>query len=184
MSVVPAIPQRTQSNTRAEHLSDHNALHTHTHDEFTQTLVVGATRSAGNITLNGTSWGNVDTGLDLVLPAVSGDWIEVSLSGRMAAAGGTNHQFFDIATIVAGSPVNFFGPGGGVTDEGLNGLRIAGANDAGIVGSYLRQLVGGDISGGNVTLRLRTRQDAAGNRTFVAGTTNPFKWWAKNLGQG
>lgn len=34
MSVVPAIPQRTQNNTKAEHLSDHNDLHSHTHDEF------------------------------------------------------------------------------------------------------------------------------------------------------
>ena len=36
MSVVPAIPQRTQNNTRAEHLSDHNDLHSHTHDEFVE----------------------------------------------------------------------------------------------------------------------------------------------------
>lgn len=34
MSVIPAIPQRTLSSTRQQHLDDHNDLHEHTHNEF------------------------------------------------------------------------------------------------------------------------------------------------------
>lgn len=146
--------------------------------------IVSASRSSGNITLNGTSWANVDTGLDLVLNAVAGDWIDVSPSGRLAAGAGSTHTFFDVATIVGGSPVNYFGTAGGASEEGINGWRCQDTADARITGSALRQLVSGDISSGTVTLRLRYRQDTAGNRLFVAGTSNPFKWWAKNLGQG
>lgn len=140
-----------------------------------------AVRSAGNITINGTSWANVDTGLDLVLTAATGDLIEVSPSGRLAPGAGATHTFFDVATIVGGSPVNYF-VAGGASDEGAQGWRCQDTTDARITGSIARTLVSGDISGGTVTLRLRTRQDTAGNRLFVAGATNPFVWYAKNLG--
>lgn len=148
----------------------------------TGTTVIGASRSSGNITINGTSWANVDTGTDLVIAAVSTDWLAVSINGRLAAGAANTHTFFDIATIVSAAPVNYFGTAGGVSDEGLNGLRVMDTLDIPLTGTFLYQVQAGDVSGGNVTLRLRTRQGTAGNRAFVAGSTNPFKWWVENLG--
>lgn len=147
----------------------------------TSVSVVAATRSSGNITINGTSWANVDTGLDLVIAAVATDWLAVSISGRLAAGAANTHTYFDIATIVSAAPVNYFGAGG-VSDEGLNGLRVQDAQDSPLTGTFLYQVQAGDVSGGNVTLRLRTAQGVAGNRVFVAGSPNPFKWWVANLG--
>jgi len=141
-----------------------------------------ATRSSGNITLNGTAWADVDTGLDLVLNAAVGDIIEVEPSGRLAAGAGGTDTYFDVATIVGGSPVNWFGTAGGATDEGVEGWRCNSTVDSRVVGAVARTLVSGDISSGTVTLRLRYRQDSAGNRLFVAGTSNPFAWHAKNIG--
>ncbi len=144
-------------------------------------LVASASRSSSNVTLNGTGWANVDTGLDLVVLAQAGDFIQVNISGRLAPGAGSTHTYFDVATIVSGSPVNYFGTAGGATDEGLNGWRCQDTTDARITGAVVRQLVSGDISAGTVTLRLRYRQDTAGNRAFVAQAVNPFKWWGINL---
>lgn len=141
-----------------------------------------ATRTSGNITINGTSWANVDTGVDLTLTAAAGDVIEVCPSARVAAGAAGTHTFFDVATIVSGSPVNYFSTSGGATDEGVIGWRCHGDRDSSFGNSVARTLVSGDVSAGTVVLRLRTRQDTAGNRLFVAGTTNPFIWYAKNLG--
>lgn len=141
-----------------------------------------ASRTAGNITINGTAWADVDTGVDLVVAAAAGDWIGVAISGRLTAGAATTNTFFDIATVVSGSPVNYFGTAGGASDEGLNGLRMADTQDLPLTGEFFYRVQSGDISAGTVTLRLRTRQGVAGNRTFVAGATNPFKWWVENLG--
>jgi hypothetical protein len=141
-----------------------------------------ATRTSGNITINGTSWAKVDTGVDLTLTAAAGDVIEVGICARLAAGTATQHTFFDVATVVGGSPVNYFGTAGGASDEGVIGWRCQGDRDTSFGCPVARTLVSGDISSGSVTLRLRTRQDAAGNRLFVAGATNPFSWFAKNIG--
>lgn len=172
---VPVVQSSTTKRTTTQDIAD-------LAQSGSSVTVVAASRSSGNVTINGTSWANVDTGLDLTIAAAATDWLAVSVSGRLAAGSATTHTFFDIATIVSGSPVNYFGVGGGASDEGLNGLRIADTLDLPLAGTYLYQVQAGDISGGNVTLRLRTRQGVAGNRAFVAGSTNPFKWWVANLG--
>lgn len=141
-----------------------------------------ASRNTGNVTLNGTAWGNVDTATDLVLTAATGDVIEICPQARVAAGAASTDTHFDVATVVGGSPVNYFGTAGGVSDEGLIGWRCKDTVDTSFAGSAFRTLVSGDLSSGTVTLRLRYRQDSAGNRLFVAGATNPFSWVAKNLG--
>lgn len=141
-----------------------------------------AIRSSGNVTLNSATWANIDTGVDLVLSAAAGDVIEVAPAGRLAAGAGGTDTFFDVATVVAGSPVNYFGTAGGATDEGVSSWRCNATLDSRVTGAVARTLVAGDIADGTVTLRLRYRQDVAGNRLLVAGATNPFTWSAKNIG--
>lgn len=141
-----------------------------------------ATRTAGNLTINSTSWANVDTGTDLVLTAATGDVIEVGISARVTAGAANTDTAFDVATIVSASPVNYFATAGGASDHGVIGWLAKDTQDTRFGSTITRTLVSGDISGGTVTLRLRYRQDTAGNRLFVGTATDPFIWYAKNLG--
>lgn len=137
------------------------------------------TRSSANVTVNGTSYANLDTGLDIVLTAAAGDVIEVSATGRWATE---NVQvYMDVATIVSAAPVNYLS-GSGSTGEGVQSWQGYGNVNTNISGACMYTLQAGDISGGTVTLRLRVRTGTAANKTFVSGATNVFKWSAKNFG--
>lgn len=146
-----------------------------------------ARRTSGNLTLNSTTWANVDTGLDLVVPAQAGDVLHASFSGLWggeAVAG-----VIDVATIVAGSPVNYFGSAGGASGLGLGGLFGPSTTDAGsenfpIGGAAQYAVQSGDISGGTVTLRLRYRTGSASNKTLFGTTDIPFQWSVVNLRGG
>jgi hypothetical protein len=121
-----------------------------------------AVRTSGNITLNSTSWANVNTGLDLVVPAQVGDVLLVTpdfMVGNQAVSAG-----LDVATIVSDSPVNTVGAG---SDYGAWYLPASVFAPVGGPVQYVVQA--GDISGGNVTLRLRYKTTSATNRTFYAG---------------
>lgn len=136
-------------------------------------------RTAGDYTLNNTSWTNVDTGTDLSLTVVAGDIIEVGINALMGAE--AVNAALDVATIVGGSPVNYLGTSGGGSDLGIQGwLGLSGVNTA-IGGPFLYTIQAGDISSGTVTLRLRYRTTAASNKTVRANSTQPFLWYAKNL---
>lgn len=139
-------------------------------------------RTAGNLTLNNTSWTDVDTGTDLVVPAQVGDILLVSFSadwGNEAVQVG-----LDAATIVAGSPVNYVGTAGGASDIGV--MAWGGANgDTSPAGGSVQYVVqSGDISGGNVTLRLRYRTLTATNKTLTGSTTQPLQFSVVNLKGG
>jgi hypothetical protein len=141
-----------------------------------------AVRTAGNLTLNSTSWANVDTGLDIALTASVGDFIECGLSAFLA--GESVNTGFDVATIVSASPVNYLGASGGGSDYGAQAWLAPDSGHPTAVGGSIigPALVSGDISGGTVTLRLRYRTGAASNRTLSATSTQPLHWWAKNIG--
>lgn len=139
-----------------------------------------ARRVSGSITLNSTSEADVDTGIDLVVAAAIGDTIVVmpnGLHGNEAVI-----VNLDVATIVAGSPVNYFGIGLGGSDQGLLGWskQNPGVYQP-IVGAVAYVVQGGDISGGNVTLRLRYKTSAAVNSTLFAAATLGFQWAAMVL---
>lgn len=135
-----------------------------------------ASRSSGNLTLNSTSFANVDTGLDLVLAAEVGDVIEVGVSVVMGAEAVI--AMFDVYTIVSASPVTGFGGTNGVSGWYVSAL----ADNMHVGGSVMSTLVAGDISSGTVTLRLRYKTGTAANKTLLANTANPLHFWAKNLG--
>lgn len=136
-------------------------------------------RIAGSYVLNSAAWADVDAALDLVLPAKSGDVIEYGISGLIANQAVDCN--FDVATIVAGNVVNYLSSGGNVPDAFTGWYSTAGVNSQ-LSGSVLgAPLVGADIEGGNVTLRLRYKEGAAVNRTLYAEAGGMLLLWAKNL---
>ena len=138
--------------------------------------------TAGNLTLNSTSWANVSGPADLVLAADAGDVVEVSCSGFWNSDNVQAH--LDVVTLVSGSPVNSFATGGSVATSGQGIVAWAGwANvQMSMGGNFFYKLVSGDISGGNVTLRLRYRTTSAANKTIVASTDVRFVFFARNHG--
>lgn len=139
-----------------------------------------ATRTAGNLTLNSTTWANVDTGIDLVMAAAVGDEIEVGVSGRWNPE--AVEGYLNVATIVSGSPVNYVMPGG-AADAGAAGWMGDNGEPTHIGAAISYTVQAADVSAGTVTLRLRYRTSTATNKVFVADPTQPFHWWARNLGQ-
>jgi hypothetical protein len=141
-------------------------------------------RTAGDIALGAVvtpTWADVNTGLDLVLAAAVGDIIEYGISGLLGSGTDT---FFDVATIVSSAVVTYFSSGtstataGGASGwYGPNGLIFP------VTGSLMSPaLVSGDISGGNVTLRLRYSKGASSGRTLYASAGDPLIVWAQNWG--
>ena len=126
-----------------------------------------AKRTSGDITVNSTTFTNVDTGLDLVMTAAAGDVIECKLMAKGGkSTAGTTYLVFDFQTIVSGSPVNSVTSettaGTGLTNsfpawgEGLLVTNNNGSSPNRVFsGSKRYTLQAGDISGGTVTLRLR-----------------------------
>jgi hypothetical protein len=137
-------------------------------------------RTSGNITLTSTSWANVDTGLDLTLPAATGDYVEVELNAFLGSEAA--YTRLDVGSLVSAAIVNTWG---------ANGAESAGSEGAGgwtgitgvftpVSGGIGRVLVAGDITDGNVVLRLRYRTDA--NKTLNANSNNQLVFMAKNFG--
>ena len=60
--------------------------------------------------------------------------------------------------------------------KGKDSLYVA------VAGGQVYPLVAGDISGGQVTLRLRIKCSSASTKTLFATAASPFVWWAKNIG--
>lgn len=142
-----------------------------------------ADRTAGNLTLNSLTWADVDNALDLTLAAVVGDWIEVSLSGFWNNEAVVARM--DAVSVVAGSPVNSWADQAAPdnTHFGVGGWFGPSGQQGNIGGSIIKQVVSGDLSGGNVTLRLRYRTSTAANKTLFAAAITPLTFWARNLRQ-
>jgi hypothetical protein len=142
-----------------------------------------ARRTSGDLTLNSTAWANLDTGLDLVVPAQAGDVLAITVSCRWGS--GAVGGILDAATIVAGSPVNYISGGvAGASSWGVTGWSATSGHETGS-GTMVQYVVqAGDVSGGNVTLRLRYRTSSATNKTLYASSDLPFQWSVANLRQG
>lgn len=129
--------------------------------------------------LTSTSWANINTGVDIVLSAQAGDVIEVQMDALWDFV--NEFKFVDVATIVAGNPVNYFGHGSSEpsTGEGIRAWYGSGqtADYHTIGGGSIRELVAGDIENGQVRLRLRARGLSTTGRGLSV-----YRWWAKNLG--
>jgi hypothetical protein len=145
-----------------------------------------AKRTSGSLTVSSATWVDLDTGLDLVLNASTGDVIEVAVSGVWGVENIPGR--LDVVSVVSNSPVNSFGRDAAPDNNhiGIGGWsNIAGLPnfEESISGSFFRTLVSGDISSGTVTLRLRRRTlSPASNKTIYATSELPFEWWARNHG--
>lgn len=145
-----------------------------------------ARRTAGDISLNSTSWVNVDTGLDLTLAAAIGDVIEVGING-MANAEATS-LYLDVVTLVAGSPAGSFGataaaPGASPPNYGVPAWSGANGVLSWLGAPVHKTIVAGDLASGYVTLRLRGATGGGVAKTLRADGTNwSFEFWARNIG--
>jgi hypothetical protein len=141
--------------------------------------VVRFTDTGGNYTLNSTSWTNVGT-TDLVVNAVEGD---VLLCGILALCGAEAVTIgFDYATMVSGSPVNYVS-GQTPTSTSFGFAYISNlATNLMLTAELPYTVAAGDISGGQVTLRLYYHTYTAANKTFYATTDYPLIGHVVNLG--
>ena len=134
--------------------------------------------TTGNKTITSTTWIDLDTSLDLVVTAATGDLIEASLNGLWADT--AQFGFLDLATWVSGAGVNWFGSGELTTSTGNGINNWSHTNDAvfnGMGGPVHLVVQAGDISGGTVTLRLRTR--VAASLILRCNTSDPLMITAK-----
>jgi len=139
-------------------------------------------RTGGDLTLNSTTWANLDTVLDLVLDAVIGDLVEVGMSGLHGAESPTS--YIDVVSLVSSSPVNSWSRDGAeaAAHNGLMAWRGQGSEQHTAGGQIIREIVSGDLSSGTVTLRFRYKTSTASNKTMFATVDNPLHVWAKNHG--
>ena len=143
-----------------------------------------ATRTSGSIVANSTAWANLDTGLDLTVPALAGDFIEVSVNGVWLSEAVA--VYLDAVTLVAGAPVTSLAQGIAptATGSGVWGWRGDSGAQKTIGGGIGYALQAGDVSGGNVTVRLRYFTATATNKTLYCPDTNsPFSVAVVNHGQ-
>lgn len=134
---------------------------------------VAAERTAGNLTLNSTAWADVDNNLDLVLPAAAGDIVICGLSGLSLSEAVDVYLTFE--TVAGG---NRMGGGDSTNGQGVQAWRGHTSVLVALGGTAPLTLVAADISGGNVTMRLRYRTNTADNKTLRANASNPLQVWA------
>lgn len=137
------------------------------------------TRTAGNLSLNSTSWADISTGLDLTLAAQVGDVVRVTIAaywGNEAVAG-----YLDAASRVSGATVNHWATSG-ASGQGIVGLVGDGNAFNYRNASWRRTLEASDIDAGTVTVRVRYRTSTATAKTVFANTDVPFQWCLDNLG--
>lgn len=140
--------------------------------------VTQAVRTSGDITISNTgSFGNVDTGIDLVFAAQTGDIIELGANALLKSS--SQQLIVTASTIVSGSVVNNLASGTSTEKPIHNWSKYNNAPSSGIMaGGVIYTLQSGDISGGNVTIRLRALV-GSGTSDFHATSGNPLIWWAK-----
>jgi hypothetical protein len=139
---------------------------------------------SSDLSLSSASWANVDTGLDITIPAATGDTIRLSLHGRWGAE--ANHGVLDVVTVVSGSPVNSVAqrttaPTSTGTGNGLGSWWGYTGVASGMGSPVFYPVVAGDISGGNVVFRLRY-YNTSSTKTINATATSPLVFMAENLG--
>lgn len=124
------------------------------------------------------------TGLgDITLACATGDLIVAGVSALCPNSTAQSLKL-DVCTVVSAAAVNFFsnGTGTGATNGVTGWYMTASLSAAKAGGSVPYVAQSGDISGGNIVLRLLCH--GTGTRTIGASTaTSPLIFWAQNHGQ-
>lgn len=141
-----------------------------------------ASKTDGDFAVSDTSWADVDSSIDLTVAAAAGDRLLIGLNARWIDGGADEYGFLDAVTMVSGSPVNYVS-GAGSSGEGVPSWAITNSDGkSSIGGSVMYEVQAGDISGGEVTLRLRKKAGGiTPNLTVRADTTVPLHWNVVNL---
>ena len=135
--------------------------------------------TGGDIALTSTSMAAVSGPTDLTIAATAGDILLVGLSVTPTTTTAASVAF-DFATIVSASPVNYIGTRSGTPINIPIQMWFLGSSETGgCGGAYPYVVQSGDISGGNVVLRLYARVSA--NRSINADASNPLDTWVTNL---
>lgn len=118
-------------------------------------------------------------GLDVTIAAVAGDVLDVTGTLLFNNTTAVN-AIFDLATIVAAAAVNWLGQSAGGANVGLGFMNTSAAGGVALAVQYVVQA--GDLTGGNVVLRLHYR--ANGARTLARSVANgPLLLGVVNLKQ-
>jgi len=140
--------------------------------------------SAGDITVNDTAAGsfsdvNATVG-DVVVAAVTGDLLMIGLSTGSGSSG--NSMRIDVASIVSAAAVNFLSSRTGTPATlGVTAWFCHGSAAINISGEVPYIVQAGDLSGGNVTLRLCAWVSGS-TRALQASSNSPLIFWVRNLG--
>lgn len=139
------------------------------------------TRATTNISLPASlTYVNVDTALDITLPAETGDVLEVVLSALSITAAGSGLGY-NVCSVVSGSAVNNYASGSIGHSAWWCPANSTNGSKSG--GSLFYTLVAGDLSAGTVTTRLRYIDDvASGTHSVFASSTLALMLGVKNLG--
>jgi len=139
-----------------------------------------AKRTAGNVTVGAAAF-NVDTALDMTIPAQVGDTLRYAISSRFNASTGSDATV-DVGTLVSAAIVNYFG-GGMTVGAGWQGWYCANTTTSQpLTGPAWYTVVAGDLSSGLVTVRLRAIGGGSGAVTINATATSFLAVMVENLG--
>lgn len=143
-------------------------------------VALQAPLTSGNVTVaNGTL---TQLGSDLTVAASAGDRLRAEISCLVNGGSAIPVQF-EVATRVASADVNYFSSGNGTSlnPGGVPAWYVEDSNFNGPRGGGYYTVQSGDISGGNVTVRLYAFA-AGGTRAVVASAVYPMSWSLTNLG--
>lgn len=142
-------------------------------------------RTAGDITgLNSTTYANLDTSGNLVIPAASGDVVEIIIA--FTAVNPTSAAFLFVDYLTASGTHWASGGAGGSTDSGIGVCVVQVAAQPAHLHASARYTVDSDaISAGSVTFQPKYRVSANTWTVHGVGTGNQanLRTSVKNLGQ-
>jgi hypothetical protein len=119
---------------------------------------------------------------DLVIAAVTGDLLMVGLSARSTDTDADSLSF-DFASIVSAAPVNYISSLNGTpATTGVPGWYLGASRVEACHGEHPYVAQAGDLSGGNITLRLYYRVSGTG-KVLGASSGIPLEFWVRNLHQ-
>lgn len=117
------------------------------------------------------------TAEDITLAASTGDRLQVGVAGIWNNA--ASDDYIDVKAVTSGTHLSGQGGASGVGYSAW--MAKLNATEFSVGGSMWYTVDAGDISGGNVALRIVTR--TGGGRTLRANTTQGFYFFAANFGQ-
>lgn len=143
-------------------------------------VVLQAPLTSGNVTVADSVLTQV--GSDLTIAAAAGDRIRADISCLVNGGSAIPVQF-EAATRVSNADTNYFSSGNGTSLKpgGVPPWYCELTNFHGPRGGGFYTVQSGDISGGNVTVRLYAF-GAGGTRAVVASAVYPMSWSLTNLG--